>query len=372
MGERCILHVDMDAFFASVEEKRRPELVGRPVVVGGRGDPNSRGVVSAASYEARKFGIHSAMPLAEAFRRCPEAVFLPVDFTAYREASRQIRAVFEEFTQIIEPIGLDEAFLDVSEVPRAGVDIARAIKQRIMQVTALSCSVGVAGNKLLAKIASDLEKPDGMTLITERDIETRIWPLPVRSIWGIGPKTAEQLSTLGIGTIADLAGADIEALTARFGSTRAQHFFCASRGLDERPVSTHRKRRSISRETTLDADVGDIERLREVLHGLATNLLGAIEKSGLRARTVNVKIRYSDFQILSRQISLPSPTDDPQRIEQAAFACLDRLPLSKRVRLLGVGLSGLDSKEPLRAADRAAAAAREESGGMRDLFSQIA
>ena len=228
----------------------------------------------------------------------------------------------------------------------------------------------MANNKLLAKIASDLEKPDGLTLITDHDIEVRIWPLPVRSIWGIGPKTGEQLSALGISTIADLAGANVETLTARFGSTRAQYFFRASRGLDERAVSTYRKRRSISRETTLDADVGDIDLLREVLHGLTTNLLGAIDKSGLRARTVSVKIRYSDFQTLSRQISLPSPTDDPMRIEQAAFACLDRLPLSQRVRLLGVGLSGLDSKDPITIANQAAAAAREEVEGMRDLFSE--
>lgn len=372
MPQRCILHVDMDAFFASVEAQRRPELVGRPVVVGGRGDPNSRGVVSAASYEARQFGIHSAMPLAEAYRRCPEAIFLPVDFTAYREASKKIRTVFEEFTQIIEPIGLDEAFLDVSAALQAGVDIARAIKRRVAQETGLSCSVGVAENKLLAKIASDLEKPDGLTVITDRDIEPRIWPLPVRSIWGIGPKTAEHLGALKITTIADLAAANAEVLTARFGATRAEHFFRASRGIDERPVSTYRKRRSISRETTLDADVGDIDRLREILHRLAADLLGAIAKSGLRARTVNVKIRYSDFQILSRQISLPSPTDDPQRIEQAALACLDRLPLSKRVRLLGVGLSGLDSKQQDAGTGRAAAAAREESGGMQDLFSGVA
>lgn len=336
-----ILHVDMDAFFASVEMHRRPELVGQPVVVGGAGNPNSRGVVAAASYEARRFGIHSAMPLAEAFRRCPDAVFLPVDFAAYREASKRIHEIFREVTPEVESLGLDEAFLDVSEAGGSAHEIARSLKRTIKDATGLVCSVGVAKNKLLAKIASDLDKPDGLSVIQDDDLESRIWPLPARRIPGIGPKTGEALKALGIETIADLAKASEQTLATRFGHDRAAHFHRAAYGIDHRSVVTHRVRKSISRETTLAQDAGDEARLIEVMGPLLESIVESVVRAKLRARTVNLKIRYSDFETLTRQISLPSPTDDPVRIEQAALACLRRLPMDKGVRLLGVGLSGL-------------------------------
>lgn len=341
MPDRKILHVDMDAFFASVEVRARPELAGKPVVVGGAGNPNSRGVVAAASYEARRFGIRSAMPLAEAFRRCPEAVFLPVDFAAYREASKNIHEIFREVTPQVESLGLDEAYLDVSALGRPAEEIAQAVKNRIRDETGLICSIGVANNKLLAKIASDLDKPNGLSVIEDKDLESRIWPLPARRIPGIGPKTAEALSALGIETIADLAKASEQTLATRFGRDRAAHFHRAAHGIDDRSVVTHRVRKSISRETTFAQDAGDEARLIEVMGPLLESIVASLVRANLRARTVNLKIRYSDFETLTRQISLPSPTDDPVRIEQAALACLRRLPLDKGVRLLGVGLSGL-------------------------------
>lgn len=347
----------MDAFFASVEMNRRPELVGQPVVVGGAGNPNSRGVVAAASYEARRFGIHSAMPLAEAFRRCPDAVFLPVDFAAYREASKRIHEIFREVTSQVESLGLDEAFLDVSEAGGPADEIARSLKRTIKDATGLVCSVGVAKNKLLAKIASDLDKPDGLSVIEDEDLESRIWPLPARRIPGIGPKTGEALKALGIETIADLAKASEQTLATRFGRDRAAHFHRAAYGIDSRSVVTHRVRKSISRETTLAQDAGDEARLIEVMGPLLESIVASVVRANLRARTVNLKIRYSDFETLTRQISLPSPTDDPVRIEQAALACLSRLPLDKGVRLLGVGLSGLvrmtDKPRPRKTGDQA-------------------
>ena len=216
---RRILHIDMDAFFASVEQKRRPDLIGKPVVIGGGGDPAKRGVVSTASYEARKFGIHSAMPLRTAYNLCADAIFLPVDYKEYLRISRKFKAVLGEFTQVVEDVGIDEAFLDISSVDKPSGEIAREIKRRIKEETDLSCSIGIASNKLVAKIASDLDKPDGLTIIAEEDIEKRIWPLPARKLWGVGPKTEAYLKEMGIKTIGELTSLPLERLVEEFGES---------------------------------------------------------------------------------------------------------------------------------------------------------
>ncbi len=231
---RRILHIDMDAFFSSVEQKRRPELIGKPVVIGGDGDPTKRGVVSTASYEARKFGIHSAMPLMTAYKLCPKAIFLPVDYEEYSRVSKMFKAVLREFTEIIEDVGIDEAFLDISSIDKSSEEIAKGIKKRIKEETDLNCSIGIAPNKLLAKIASDLDKPDGLTIITEEDIEKRIWPLPARKLWGVGPKTEAYLKEkMGIKTIGELAALPLERLIEEFGQSYGSYLYEASRGIDE-------------------------------------------------------------------------------------------------------------------------------------------
>jgi DNA polymerase-4 len=216
---RRILHLDMDAFFAAVEVKRRPELAGKPLVIGGHGDPTQRGVVSTASYEARKFGIHSAMPLRTAYKLCPQAIFLPVDYDEYSRVSDQIKTILGRFSPVMEDVGIDEAFLDLSEIDAPSEEIARSIKQAIREETGLTCSIGIAPNKLVAKIASDMEKPNGLTILTETDIEGRIWPLPVRKLWGVGPKTEAYLKEMGIHTIGELASLSSEKLVEEFGKS---------------------------------------------------------------------------------------------------------------------------------------------------------
>ncbi len=253
---RRILHIDMDAFFSSVEQKRHPELMGKPVIIGGGGDPTKRGVVSTASYEARKFGIHSAMPLRTAYNLCPNAIFLPVDYEEYSRVSKKFKAVLEEFTQTIEDVGIDEVFLDISSINRPPEDIAKEIKKRIKEETDLNCSIGIAPNKLLAKIASDLDKPDGLTIITEEDIEKRIWPLPVRKLWGVGPKTQTYLKEkMGIKTIGELATLPLERLLGEFGQSYGNYLYEASRGIDESLLVTHWEPKSISKETTFQRDI---------------------------------------------------------------------------------------------------------------------
>lgn len=339
---RRILHVDMDAFFASIEQKRRPELRGQPVVVGGSGDPRSRAVVSTASYQARPFGIHSGMPLALAYRRCPQAVFLPVDFDTYAEISRQIMAILRGFSPKVEPLGLDEAFLDVSHAEEAPESIARAIKARIMAKTGLTCSVGVAPNKLLAKIASDMDKPDGLTVITAEDVETRIWPLPVRQIWGIGPKTEERLAELGVRTIGELAALGRKELVAQFGPAHGDYFHEAAHGIDDSPVVSHHLRKSLGRETTFERDCGDPAELRRVLGRLAEEVAEEAQAHGLRWRTVTVKLRYADFVTVTRRTTLPRAAASAATLRRAASDCLARIPLDRKVRLLGVRVSKLE------------------------------
>src|SRR4030043_865102 len=288
MGQmRRILHIDMDAFFSSVEQKRHHELVGKPIVVGGDGDPTKRGVVSTASYEARKFGIHSAMPLRTAYKLCPDTTFLPVDYEEYSRVSEKFKAILKEVTPLVEDVGIDEAFLDISSIEGASDEIATEIKRRIKEETGLSCSIGIAPNKLLAKIASDLEKPDGLTIITEEDIERRIWPLPARKLWGVGPKTETYLKEkMGIKTIGELASLSLERLVEEFGQSYGSYLYETSRGIDESELITHWEPKSISRETTFQRDLDNWQLIAKSLVELIKDIIAAMKEEGYRGRTV--------------------------------------------------------------------------------------
>lgn len=339
---RRIIHVDMDAFFAAIELQRHPELQGKPVVIGGDGDPSKRGVVSTASYEARKYGIRSAMPLMKAWHLCPEAVFLPVDYREYVRVSAAIKNILWEICPVMEDVGIDEAFLDVSQADKPAEEIAREIKERIRAATGLTCSVGIAPNKLLAKIASDLEKPDGVTVITASDVKSRIWPLPVRKLWGVGPKTEARLGEMGIETIGELAALPPEKLIAGFGKSQGSYLYQAARGNDERPLVTNWKPRSTSRETTFQHDVRDWQALAGTLAELVREVAAGMSEKGYRGKTVTIKLRYSDFKTHTRATTLPAATDREEEIRRAAFICLGRFELSKWVRLVGVRVSGLE------------------------------
>lgn len=338
---RRILHVDMDAFFAAIELQRRPELAGLPVVIGGRGDPHARGVVSTASYEARRYGIRSGMPLRSAYKLCPQAVFLPVDFEAYEAVSRRVKDILKEFSPVMEDAGIDEAFLDISEVPGASEDIARAVKQRIREATGLSCSVGVAPNKLLAKIASEMQKPDGLTVLTEADIETRVWPLPVRRLWGVGPKTETRLAALGVSTIGELARLPEETLQAHFGPAHGRYLHEAAHGIDESPLVTHWEPKSMSREITFERDTRNRATLTRTLEVLAHDVAAGLRAEGYLGKNVTVKLRYADFETHTHAVTLPAPTAEHEAIRVAALGCLERFSLDRKVRLLGVRVGGL-------------------------------
>lgn len=338
---RRILHIDMDAFFAAVELKRHPELIGKPLVVGGRGDPTQRGVVSTASYEARKFGIHSAMPLRTAYKLCPEAVFLPVDYKQYSRVSEQIKRILHEFSTIMEDGGIDEAYLDITLVPQPSEDIARGIKNSIRSSLGPTCSIGIAPNKLLAKIASDLQKPDGLTILSQEDIPVRIWPLPARKLPGVGPKTNEHLDRMGIRSIGDIASAHRQALVSEFGASHGNYLYEASRGIDERPLVTNWVPKSSSREITFDQDTANRQILTTTLLALTDEAIEEIRKGGFKSRTVTVKIRFSDFETHTRGKTLTEATDDARIIRGTAISCFERFQFKKRVRLIGIRLSGL-------------------------------
>ncbi len=328
--------MDMDAFFAAVEEKRHPDLRGKPVVIGGSGDPTKRGVVSTASYEARKYGIHSAMPLRTAYKLCPHAVFLPVDYDEYARVSSLIKAILKETSPIMEDVGIDEAFLDISETQEPSEYIAREIKEKIRSQTGLSCSIGIASNKLLAKIASDLQKPDGLTILSDGDLEDRIWPLPVRRLWGVGPKTEAYLKSVAIQTIGDLAKTPLDTLVDHFGSSYGTYLHDAAQGIDDAPLITHWEPKSSSRETTFQEDTDDWQEIARCLAKLVAESVDDIKDRGYQGRQVTVKIRFSDFETHTRATTLKEPTDNRERIRKAAFFCLGRFELKKKVRLVGV------------------------------------
>ena len=331
--------MDMDAFFAAVEEERHPELRGKPIVIGGSGDPTQRGVVSTASYEARKYGIHSALPLRTAYKLCPEAVFLPVDYGEYSRISQIIKNALKKISPIMEDVGIDEAFLDISEMDKPSEEIAQDIKKRIMEETGLTCSIGIASNKLLAKIASDMQKPDGLTIIRDQDIEKTIWPLPVRKLWGVGPKTEESLKRMGIDTIGALASMTIDKLIENFGESYGHYLYEASRGIDESPLVTHWEPKSISRETTFQTDTNHWQTIAKTIAELAREVADDLREKTYKGRTVTLKVRFSDFKTYTRSKTLNEPTDSIDEIRRAAFDCLKRIELKMKVRLIGVRIT---------------------------------
>jgi len=344
---RKIIHVDMDAFYASVEQRDNPALRGLPVVVGG--SPASRGVVMAASYEARRYGIHSAMPCARAYRLCPDALFVPPSFAKYQEVSGQIRAIFHRYTDLVEPLSLDEAYLDVT-ASRTGhpsaTRIAQAIKADIRRETHLTASAGVAPNKFLAKIASDEKKPNGLFVIRPHEVAAFVARLPLRKVPGVGEATLRTFEELGLHTCGELARVPLAELTHRFGK-RGAWFHRLAHGIDERPVEPHRERKSVSIEDTFAEDHAEpdwlLERLKELCDGLGRRL----RANEVKGRTVTLKLRTSDFQIHTRSHTLDHFTDDPAELLREATALYRQSGLVGRtLRLLGVGVHALEGSAP--------------------------
>ena len=345
--QRTILHVDLDAFFASVEQRDRPELLGKPVIVGG--DPSGRGVVSAASYEARRFGVHSAMSLREAARRCPDGVFLPVDGRRYQQASREVMAILRRFTPQVEPISIDEAFLDVTgsrQLFGDGRAIAIAIKAAIRDDVSLPASVGVASTKLVAKIASDLQKPDGLVVVPPGEETAFLAPLPISRLWGVGGKTAQALEDYGVRTIGDLASLSPDVLVRRFGK-HGGSLATRARGLDDDPVHEGDPAKSVGHEHTFDVDTSDRETIERTLLAMSDGVAGRLRSAGVRASTIAVKIRDSSFRTITRQRTLPEPTDLTDPIYRAAIELARPEVRGIRVRLLGVSASNLGDREQL-------------------------
>ena len=370
---RWIAHLDMDAFYASVELLRYPDLAGRAVVIGGgrRHQPElladgtrryatlrhytGRGVITTATYAARDHGVHSGMGLMKAAQLAPDAVLLPVDFEAYRHCSRRFKAAVAEVAPVIEDRGIDEIYIDLTDVPGAqdavGHDafggvraVAQDIRNNVRRVTGLSCSIGITPNKLLSKIASELDKPDGLTLLTEADLPTRVWPLAVRKINGIGPKAAAKLSKLGVATVGDLAQRERPWLTEHFGRAYGAWLFDAAHGIDDRPVVTHSEPVSMSRETTFDRDlhaVRDRAELTRVFTQLAEQVATDLQRKGYAGRTIGIKLRFEDFKTVTRDLTLPTAVADAAAIRHAAGLCLKRVDLKRRLRLLGVRAGSL-------------------------------
>lgn len=344
-----ILHVDMDAFYASVEERDDPTLVGRPVIVGGSAE--GRGVVCAANYAARKFGVHSAMPAALAHRLCPQAVFLKPRIDYYAEVSRQIHEILESFTPLVEPLSLDEAFLDCTgSEPLFGpsVQIGRLIKRRIRDELRLVASVGVAPNKFLAKIASDLGKPDGFVVVDPDQVQAFLDPLPVGRIWGVGKVTGRVFERLAIRTIGQLRQTPVSALDELFGSS-GRHYWELARGIDARPVVPDREAKSISHETTFAADIGDAEILRAWLVDLVEQVGRRLRRHDIQGRTVELKVRFADFTLITRSLTLPRPTNVTQELLDAGLELLTKRlpPRHLPVRLLGFGVHKLGDSGPV-------------------------
>ncbi len=339
---RRILHCDMDCFYAAVHTRDDPSLEGKPVVVGG--DPSGRGVVAAANYEARKYGIHSAMPAAQARRLCPETIFLRPDFSRYREESQQIFDIYREYTPIIQPLSLDEAFLDVSDhlgELGSATAVAEDIRRRVREERGLTVSIGVAANKLVAKIASDFRKPDGLTVVRPHEVEAFLAPLPVRRLYGIGPAAERSLHEMGITTVAELRELSIDRLMSRFG-TWGRVLWERVRGIDDRPVHTSRERKSLSTERTFAENVKDAKEIDRILERMADEVARGLEKRRLAATTITVKARYPDFTTPTRSHTLLVPTADAATIAATARELVRKTDAAKRsVRLLGVGASNL-------------------------------
>ncbi len=339
---RTIVHADLDAFYASVEQLDRPELRGKPVVVGGSAE--GRGVVAAASYEARRFGIHSAMPMSRALRLCPHAVRVSPRFDRYGEVSRIVMSIFRVVTPLIEPLSLDEAFLDATEVVRryGGPDaLARRLKRRVKERTGLTVSIGVGTNKTVAKIGSDMKKPDGLVIVPPGQEAAFLAPLPVRALWGVGPKAEAALIAAGFRTIGDIARAEPQRFETLFGS-RAQGIHEMACGRDDRPVEPEQERKSVGAETTFPRDLPDGPELRAELARVASGVAERLSRSGLRAKTVVLKLRYADFRTITRQTTRQEPTDDPEEIRTDAQSLLeDVAKAGDEFRLLGISCTKL-------------------------------
>jgi DNA polymerase IV len=387
--DRLIAHLDMDAFYASVELLRYPELRGAPVVIGGgsRHQPEEsvdpvtgrtvrtftrladyagRGVATTATYEARALGVHSAMALMKAARLAPDAILLPTDFAAYGQYSRRFKAAVRAIAPQVQESGIDEIYIDLTEVGLApgsslreetasqanerAFSVGRAIKNAVREATGLTCSIGITPNKLLSKIASEFDKPDGITVLTADEIPTRVWPLPARKVNGVGPKTAARLEALGIRTLGELARADPAWLVERFGRSAGAWMHEAANGRDERPVVTVSEPVTMSRETTFERDLSaqrDRAELSAIFTELCEDLAADLQRTGYVGRTIGLKVRYSNFKTVTRDRTIPEPTQDAAAIRRAASDCLKRVPLDLRIRLLGVRISGLSRAEDL-------------------------
>ncbi len=356
----------MDAFYASVELLRYPQLRGLPLVIGGSGryrptrladgtqafarlrDYAGRGVITTSTYEARALGVHSAMGMARAARLAPDAVLLPCDFDEYRRYSARFKAAVRALTPMVEDRGIDEIYIDLSDVSGVAADGGRAIglalKSAVMQATGLSCSIGIAPNKLLAKLCSEFDKPDGLTILTQDDVPARVWPLPAKRINGVGPKTTQRLAALGLHTIGDVAAAEQGWLCAHFGANAGTWLHQSAHGVDARPVVTVREPKSISRETTFERDLhvrSDRAELGQIFTTLCVQLAADLDRKGYAGRTIGVKLRFDDFRTVTRERTLPTPIAAAGEIRQAAGLCLKRVEFNRRLRLLGVRAGSL-------------------------------
>jgi DNA polymerase-4 len=344
---RKIIHIDMDAFYASVEQRDSAELRGQPVIVGG--DPKSRGVVAACSYEARVFGIHSAMASSTAYRLCPDAVFIRPRFDVYRAVSSEIRKIFCEYTDLVEPLSLDEAFIDVTENymnMASATLIAREIKKKIFNRTGkLTASAGVSFNKFIAKVASDMNKPDGITVITPEMADEFIDELPIRKFFGVGKVTEEKMLNVGVKTGADLKSYKKEQLVQLFGKS-GSYFFNIAHGMDDRPVEPNRIRKSIGKETTLIEDIDDTNQMVEILENIADRLENSLIKREAKGRTITLKLKYFDFQSITRSVTIDGPADNAAVIMEYIRPLLSKTEAGKKkVRLLGISISNFDDQE---------------------------
>lgn len=336
---RKIIHVDMDAFFASVEQHDNPKLKGKPVIVGGL---SGRGVVSTCSYEARKYGIHSAMPMYMAKSLCPNGVFLPVRFQRYREVSKKVFDILYEITDIVEPLSIDEAYLDVTDIDKNPEDIAKEIKEKVYMTTGLTVSAGVSYNKFLAKIASDWNKPDGLMVITEDMVPDILRPLSVSKVYGIGEKSSERLKKIGIEKVDDLLKLSEEELINIFGKY-GKEIYDRIRGIDLRPVETYRETKSIGKETTLKKDTDDIDLLTKYLEGFSRTISLELKKEKLYCRTVTVKIKTWNFTVHTKSRTLNEYIDSPDDIYNVASSILKESNISQPVRLIGLSVSNLST-----------------------------
>ena len=352
-----MLHVDMDAFFVAVEVRRRPELVGKPVIVGGVGP---RGVVSSASYEARAYGVRSAMPGARARQLCPGAVFLPPDFAAYSTASRAIMAIFRDVTPLVEPLSMDEAFLDVSGAVRLfgrPAEIAASIRERVLREQHMTCSVGVAPTMFIAKLGSTMAKPDGLVVVPGDRVLDYLRPLPITAIWGVGERTAEALGRLGLRTVRDVAEAPITMLRSAVGVAAAHHLHELSWGRDGRRVTVEHIEKSVGAETTFETDVTDAGLIRRSLLTLAGKVATRLRRSRQSGRTITIKIRFADFRTINRSRTLVAPTDVAHEIFENSFELFETAWSGDQVRLVGVrvdGLAGVGAPQQLTLDGRAA------------------